>query len=238
MHCYNPAAHVRHSKHLYIMKVRYLIFLATVTLIALIFACTKESPTIVNGTVVDKYTKKPLEGVSIDINIWREEERGYSYYKTINTDSQGKFSFGSDATPDFRVQRMDFTGYLSKQNTIYDFFENYEDGKINEGVIPMIPLDAVLSLRLENLSGTHDSIFVEIFSPLLKSEIGISGGKVFIPNPISSLTPGQSLTQNIPLASDQEITIYWDYKPISHFTAIKGAAPIVKNDTVFYTISY
>ena len=220
------------------MNIKYLFYLSAIALCTLIAACTKESPTIVNGTVVDKYTKEPLEGVSIDINIWREVERGYSYYKTLKTDAEGKFSFGSEATPDFRVQRMDFVGYLSKQNTIYDYFEHYEDGKTNEGVIPMVPLDAVLNLRLENLSGLHDSIFVEIFSPLLKSEIGVSGGKVNISNPISSLTPGQSFTQNIPLASDQEITLYWDYKPINHFTAIKGAAPIVKNDTVFYPISY
>ncbi len=204
----------------------------------LFFSCGKESPTVVNGTVVDKYTGEPLEGVSIDIEKWQEKERGYFYFTTISTDVQGKFSFGDEETPDFIIQRMKKAGYLFKQNTIYDYFDNFKIGKTNEGVIPMIPLDGVLNLKVENLLGVHDTIFLAIFSPLLKSEIGISGGKVSLPNSISVLATGQSFSQNIPLASNEDVTIYWDYKPVIYSTAFQASANILRNDTVFYTISY
>lgn len=206
----------------------------------LFFSCGKESPsvTVVNGAVVDKYTGAPIAGVSINIHKWQEIDQGYFLFKTITTDLQGEFSFGDEETPDFQIGQFRKTGYLFKQKAMADLFDNYQKGKTNEGVIKLIPLDGILNLKVENLLGQQDTIFLEIFSPLLKSEIGISGGIVYPPIRMLTLLPGQHAVQNIPLASNQDITVYWDDKPIVRSTASQASVSMVRNDTVYYSIAY
>ena len=216
------------------MNISYLFYIPAIALFALIAACAKESPTIVNGTVVDKCTGKLLKGVSINVHIRPE----YLFYTTLITDDQGKFSFSGEGSKDFYFGQIRKGGYLFIEKAMEELFDNYQRGKTNEGVIQMIPLDGILNLKVENLAGVHDTIFLEIYSPLLESEIGISDGEVFPPIEKLSLLPDQHYSQDIPLASNQEVTIYWDFKPINHSTANKGNTSIMKNDTVFYTISY
>ena len=228
------------SKHFAMKKIKYFFLSILAVCLLLFFSCGKESPsvTVVNGAVVDKYTGAPIEEVSINIHKWQEIDQGYFLFKTITTDSQGKFSFGDEETPDFQIGQFRKTGYLFKQKAMTDLFNNYQKGKTNEGVIQMIPLDGILNLKVENLLGQQDTIYLEIFSPLLKSEIGISGGIVYPPIRILDLLPGQHAVQNIPLASNQDITVYWDVKPIVYSAASQASVSMIRNDTVFYSISY
>ncbi len=215
------------------MNLKYLFYLPAIALCTLIAACAKESPTIVNGVVVDNFTGAPIDSAFIQINITHKPSADGSPNTEIQgvyTNKDGKFSFESNLP--IRIYRVGKIGYIIKGQVVI------VNGAPNDLVIKMIPNDGVLSLKVENLAGIQDTIFLAVYSPILKSEISISGGYVPLSNSFLDLTLGNSFSQDIPLASNQEVNIYWDFIPINHSTANKGNASIMKNDTVFYTISY
>lgn len=216
------------------MKKNLLLFLPALVLCSfMLFSCRKDSPTIVNGTVVDKITGEPIDSALIKYTITHEPSIDGSANvepRYVYSDNAGNF-FIENIRPlgIFSVQKV---GYVTKGQV------GVKNENVNDITIKMVPNDGLLSLRVENLLGVHDTIFLAIYSPTLQSEADISGGKVKLPIPILILVNGQSYAQTIPLASDQDVTIYWDFKPITYSTAFQSSATIVKNDTVFYNISY
>ncbi|MDX1912502.1 MAG: hypothetical protein SFV22_13490 [Saprospiraceae bacterium] len=213
----------------------YLLFIVSMFLF---LACKDDAPTVVNATVVDKYTNEPLENVWV--HIWVREDGVPTHDFNIYTNQDGFFTFGDEDHPDFSVYQMWKEGYVHKQNTILDFFSDYQAGKINEGIIQMIPEDGVLALEAKNVTGNFDSIFLRVFSPIYKEEFGLALGHVKLNLPLISLLQDQSYTQNISLASNQEVTVYWDTQPITTSTdnALKANVTILRHDTVYYTIEY
>ena len=174
-------------------------------------SCRKESPTVVNGTVVDEYTQKPLSNVSIEIEKWMEDKRGYFYFATIQTDGEGKFTFGDEFTPKFIIRELRCAGYLIKNKGIYSTFVDFEANKINNVKIPMIPTDGELHLILENLNAQFDTIYVGIYSPSLDYENGFSDGIVSIE--AFTIPVGASHIKDVKLASNESVIIYWSFSP-------------------------
>jgi hypothetical protein len=216
------------------MKKNILPFLPALLLCFSIFSCRKDSPTIINGTVIDKFTGVPIDGAIVNYIITHERAADGSAnaeLKYVYSDNTGKF-FIENILP-ISIFTIEKNGYITKGGQVKVINE-----EINDITVKMVPNDGLLSLKVENLLGVHDTIYLAIFSPILKSEISISGGKVELPIPILMLINEQSFSQNIPLASEQDVTIYWDFKPITYSTAFQSLATIVKNDTVYYNISY
>ncbi|MDX1912501.1 MAG: hypothetical protein SFV22_13485, partial [Saprospiraceae bacterium] len=183
---------------------------------------------------------EPLENVWV--HIWQMEDGMSTREFNIYTDQNGFFTFGDEDHPDFLLYQMWKEGYLRKQHTLYDFFTNYQDGKINEAVIPLIPEDGVLALETKNVTGNFDSIFLRVYSPIMDVEFGLAQGHVKLILPLVSLLQDQSFTQYLPVASNQEVTVYWATKPFvtiaDEANASKGNVTILRHDTVHYTVEY
>jgi len=77
------------------MKIKLISFIGLLLIgIFLMHSCGKDSPTIVNGTVVDKYTGKPIEGVSITLQITHKgDPSNNTEIKDIVSDENGNFYF-------------------------------------------------------------------------------------------------------------------------------------------------
>jgi len=198
------------------MKKNILLFLPVLLLcFSILFSCRKDSSTIINGTVIDKITGEPIDSALIKYTITHERANGSGTWDDLQyvySDKTGNF-FIENILPlgIFSVQKV---GYVTKGQV------GVKNENVNDITIKMAPNDGLLSLRVENLLGVHDTIFLAIYSPTLKSEADISGGKVKLPIPFLILVNGQSYSQTIPLASDQDVTIYWDFKPITYATAV------------------
>lgn len=214
----------------------------TVFLISLSFfipGCKKDaSPTVVKATVVDYYTQEPLEGVAITIYKWHKDYLSYRYFTTIYSDSNGYFEFGDEENPDFRIGDLRKPGYIYKDNTVYDSFDNYQKGAVNEAVIPLYPKDSWLNLQVDKVSSGKSKIYLRVFSPILKSEIGISLGKVTLMQEELELSEGQTYAQFLPVASNEMLTIYWDFKPISTAYAFRDSVFMTRGDTSSFIITY
>jgi hypothetical protein len=222
----------------YAMKNLAILLLLTGSL--LFFSCSgcKDSPTVVNATVVDLYTNEPLSNVYVVVQFFDYNRGGYIHYTTLFTDVQGRFSFSEEEKPEFKITQLAKTGYVRKDNTIYDFFENYEEGKINEAVIPLIPEDGILVLKAKNIGAEYDSLYVRVFSPIWSSEFGISLGRAPLDSPIVILHPTETSLQYVPLASNQNITIYWDTVPINTATASRVSMDVLRHDTIYHYIEF
>ncbi|MBL7806245.1 MAG: hypothetical protein JNN28_00420 [Saprospiraceae bacterium] len=221
------------------MKARFFIICFLAIVISQTFSdCKEPSPTIVKGKVVDYYTQEPLEGVEITIYKWHKDYLSYRYYTTIYSDSNGYFEFGDAENPDFRIGDMRKLGYVYKDNIIYDSFDNYQKGAVNEAVIPLFPNDCWLNLQVDKVSSGKSKIYLSVYSPILKSEIGISLGKVALMEDELELTEGQTYAQFLPVASNEMLTIYWDFKPINLADAFRDSVFVTRGDTSAVTISY
>lgn len=205
--------------------------------------CKKEvSPTVVKATVVDYYTQEPLAGVSVFAEKWHADQGRYELLSIIYTDTKGYFEFGGESNPDFVLREMRKSGYLIKDNTIYDSFTNFETGKVNEGIIPLIPLDSWLSLTVNKVSPGKSKIYLSVFSHILNSEIRASQGRVPLMRDELELTEGQTYTQFPLVASNEMLTIHWDFKPLTPWspfsTPFRDSIFVTRGDTSAVTITY
>lgn len=225
------------------MKARFFIICFLVIVISLTFSdCKEPSPTIVKGKVVDFYTNAPLAGVAILIYKFNKEREQYLVYATLYSDVNGNFEFVEEENLDFYLGEMRKNGYLPKQNTIDDYIGKIKKNDLTEAVIPLIPLDSWLSLTVNKISSGKSKIYIGVFSHILKSEIGISQGRVPLMKDELDLTEGQTYTQFPLVASNEILTIHWDFEPLipwSPFsTPYRDSVFVTRGDTSAVTISY
>jgi hypothetical protein len=129
-------------------------------------------------------------------------------------------------------------GYIFKDNTVYDSFDNYQKGSVNEAIIPLYPIDSWLNIQVDKVTSGKSKIYLQVFSPILKSEIGISLGKVTLMQEELELSEGQAYAQFLPVASNEMLTIYWDFKPISTAYAFRDSVFVTRGDTSSISITY
>jgi hypothetical protein len=219
------------------------IFAFLITLSFFLQGCKKDTPpTVVKATVVDMYTQEPLPGVCTFVHKWHETEKKYVLFTVLYTDENGFMEFGNEENPDFTFREMHKTGYVVKDNTIYDSFVNFEKGKINEGVIPLIPLDSWLNLRVDKVTPGTSKIYLSVYSPILKNEIGASQGRVPLMRSELELSEGQSYAQFPAVASNEMLSIHWDFKPLTPWspftTPFSDSVFVTRGDTSAINISY
>lgn len=196
----------------------------------------KDSPTVVNGTVIDKNTGSPIEGVFIAFQITHKGEPPNNIEtRYVNSDQNGNFHFEHDQP--VHIFDLRKTGYLTKGGS--SNFTFIKQGELNNLAFEMIPIDGNLSLTLENVNNQFDTIFVGVYSPTLDSETVFSNGIVSINAYIIPF--GVPLQEDIELASNESVVIYWGFTPsMSLFETApnKDTIFITENQTTFHTIHF
>lgn len=125
--------------------------------LALLLAVSCQKSTTIHGLVQDANTGVPIVGASVYIRLLRDKGHANSEQSSFfgKTDENGRFYYQDDDILDIYYTEIQATGYGM---TIYDF-PKMEAYHCNEPVFELIPRDGVLKVRLENTSGSTDSLF-------------------------------------------------------------------------------
>ena len=204
----------------------------------LLFSCRTESPTIVNGLVVDTFTGDPIEGVSLLFLITHKPQADGSSnteYSYINTNANGQFYFEHDLP--IRLFDAKKLGYVSKGGGTQ--IAVIGQGEVNDITIKMIPKDGFLNLLFENSTNQADSVYVAVYSPSQFSEASISNGVIFREGVLVQNTNLENRV--ISLASEEIIDIYWGFSPLPYnITAspFHDSIYIQRNDTTSFSVSF
>lgn len=209
-------------------------FLATFT------ACVKDGATIVNGIIVNEHTGEPIPSAWLELSIYYESSRPDDYeIKYIYADANGRFSFQS-FDPVY-IRTVAHEGFLLKGggSKVVDL----KQGKVNDVTIKLIPADGALKLTLENHTAIRDTVYPNIYSPILREEIGISLGFVSNLNSRCIIPANSSRTILYHLASEETVDIYWSTSrwPNSEWLKLgpnKISTYISRNDTATFSISF
>lgn len=121
----------------------------------LVASCHKS--TTIDGLVSDANTGAPIAGASVSINLLIDkgqanQESGSFHGKT---DGNGRFYYENENILDIYYTEIRADKYGS---VIYDFPE-INAHECNKPEFKLIPRDGVLKIRLENTSGSTDSLF-------------------------------------------------------------------------------
>lgn len=213
--------------------------------VMLLTACTKKNGTLINGTLIDAHTGALLDSATVTFSIKHDVTKYNSNNpyesKTVSVDASGHFSSadvysGDDPISIFEIRK---TGYLYHSTGNNSFNLNINQGEVNDVTVPLIPKDGMLQLNIENNPNNPDTVYVRIFSQQQLDEAGISGGKIW--SKTLNVSDPNQLQFLIPLASGEEVKVYWSYTVIPYdrladyplFTSV----PIEKNQTATLTIT-
>lgn len=223
------------------MKKNILFILPTLAICLLLFhSCGKEKPTVtvVKGLVIDKYTEKPIDNVSILFLITHKPQTDGSSnteHSDINSDVYGNFYFENDLP--IRIFDARKTGYVSKGGGTQ--VATIRQGEVNDITIKMIPKDGYLKILFENFSNQSDSVYVAVYSPSQYSEATISKGVVLREGVhIQSMS---SSTNTISLASEELIDVYWGFSPLPYditTSPFHDSVFISRHDTTLFAITF
>ncbi|MEZ4927383.1 MAG: hypothetical protein R3A50_13985 [Saprospiraceae bacterium] len=217
------------------MKLKFVLLFMVAIFVLGGQACHKEKPlTVINGKAIDKFTGLPIEDVRVEFveNVnYKDIIHSYKY-----SDSLGLFYFSSNF--DTEISSAYKPGYVYKKSYPGGIIPITEEEKTNKISLSFIPEDAFLRLRLENIPGLPDSIYIVVHSPIRRVESGsafanILEEKYSFPEPLKEII--------IPAASNQMLGIYWGFTPLPtqlSNSAFVDSVFITKNDTVNYTISF
>jgi hypothetical protein len=204
-------------------------------LMALFFFACKEKTTMVNGIIIDKHTRAPIQDASISFRIFlgRQEDNEQIISNGILTDANGRFSFEEDRPIQFFNAHKEM--YFSKDRSlpIINQCEN------NEPVIEMVPKDAHLRLTVQN-TGPLDTLYVGIYSNIQREEFGLSSGIIFL----KEFSVDNAVSQNVLIstAAEETVTIYWGFSPMAAsavtLAPYQASVYLPRNDTTSYTISF
>ncbi len=173
--------------------------------ILLTTACRKED--CINGILLDVKTNEPVANARITL--------GHDYidygslihtFPVVYSDKSGKFSFSSseDNSAIIGVLYIDATGYSEV------FTTERTDGDCDEIVVRMTPLDGLFYLTITNTTGTHDSIYAEVFNKCRFRNHLYSGVTRVTPYPLT-LQPGESFNQVISTCVQDSSAVRWKF---------------------------
>ncbi len=210
-------------------------YLTIILFLLLAASCHKDKTTIVNGTVVDKITGTPIQGARITFSVYHKDipPPNHREFPSISSDQMGEFSFSNEDP--LQILEISKAGYIFKGQGM----PAIQRGEINEVKLEIIPKDGILKLNISNSTGLTDTIYYGIYSPAQEKEYAISHGVFFRE---SIIVEGlNSKTKIINLASEELISIYWDFAPLQFdikTAPFHDSVYITRNDTTDFNISF
>jgi hypothetical protein len=214
--------------------------LPALSLLFLLSAC-REKDTVINGRVIDKHTGAPIPEVRITFAI-SHGEPGLHAPVTVFSGENGQFSAPQmEGATGIEVFEMKKAGYLGKGggNKVVDI----NQGAVNDVEIFMIPIDGILKIEIENLTGQQDTVYFGLYSEITYSEKNTTLGYVSPPQPSLPFGLGQTYKKYVSLPSGEYALIYWSFYRIPYPARLLDYAPfrdsilILKGDTTSLKIS-
>jgi hypothetical protein len=181
--------------------------------------CTKEHTTTITGIITDVRTGKPLQGVRVLLRIFSGYEHDsvmWHYVGSVDgtSDATGKYTVvytGSIDNIEFTLLDQDictkyYDGYLSRTPVVNQY---------NEVNIQVDPIDGELDLKLQNMSGTSDKVYVGVDC----DGVGEIGFYCCGNSTEQKVTSGQMLTPTYGVSGDRYVKIYWGLTPYTKWNS-------------------
>lgn len=180
------------------------------------FACHKPSPPpdIVSGIVTDKKTSDPITDAFIYCS-GKKGTVGHEYFKdfSVRSDSVGQFVMIIPEEYSFSIFSVTKEGFLPNIHPDRSWTFKGDTFYLD---IQLVSTDGYFQIKLENISGKHDSIYVKIISPTeIEEGLGVHQLKKF-PVIIQS---GDIYIEKLAFPSEEKLYIYWDYNDFSNTNA-------------------
>lgn len=207
--------------------------------ICILFAtCSKDPyiPKIYTGTITDKKTGKPVQGVYVDCQ-GSTSDLGHVTTKNfgVKTNYDGKFSIVIPEGFTYSFGSAYKLGYLPK---VIPFLKPEDSWMlVNDTFVlnlQLIPTDGNLRITIRNTTPKKDSVYVSCFNATEFSEV--KGWTELNYFPVI-LAPDSIYQEIVRFPADEEVIIYWDYKrflvPNAQF---KNSVTLAVNDTLDFLI--
>ena len=132
---------------------------------------SEPTTTLVEGTVLNKYTHQPLPAISVTVRNWRSAFFGGTTVDSVRstlTDAAGHYQIAFDATAKGSNYRVD----IKDSRTVYDL-TNYHSGvegglltkgqtnKVDFEVTPYVPVKIFLNADKQGASLLHTFLYVD-----------------------------------------------------------------------------
>ena len=210
--------------------MKHFLFL-TLLFLSLLTACQKE--TNIEGIVLNKKTGNPIKGAHVDLVYSYGDGRANTFQGGgfFTTGKDGRFShYHSSRIWDARFREIRANGYAPQ------FGLSVEENKCSEPVFELEPMDSKLQIEVENVSGTHDSIWVHILNKCEFLDRWSPGTHSFKTFPLS-LGIGEKYTESLPTCRNNVTIVKWAFEAISN-TPMTDTLFISAADIVNYSIKY
>ena len=203
-------------------------------------SCKKDNPPepqLVKGTVLDKKTGKPVPGATV-ILTYSSPGDGDPYdrlvFRFLETNYKGTFEHTDKPGFDFLgLHRVDKDGYIFCQTKGCGVSL---DTPIDSIVVNITPLDGVLRLEANNITGQNASLYIAFsYKTLIESAAGIAEYSLFPIYPVNQ-TEGSSFQGYDHFPTDETIYINWSFS--SSFSPFFIDSFIINMDTLKYKIDY
>lgn len=202
--------------------------------LSLFLFCSPKDEVSISGIVVDSKTGQPISGALVYIRYeYQDHGSLLSGSEQIKTDTDGKFGFSAEDILSAGVEHVEKSGYVTNYGTgtlIEDGEEKYIEIKLN-------PYGGVLKLNVTNVSGIHDSIFVQIINPC-ESVLTYYNGYHSLKEYPLILTQGTTYTQTWKACAEEYSYIKWDFHMQTSSFPPRDSILILANDTTYYNIEY
>jgi hypothetical protein len=209
-----------------------------VILITTFCACKKS--TVLNATVVDKKTGSPLALADVTLQV-RKIPKGSSSELLVfkHSDADGHVYYENEI--DFNVFAVSKEGYLNI-GPGRTFLPGLVQNKVNDYTIEMIPYDGLLRLKIENITGQYNAIYVSLRSPTAADHSPMPGGGYvgFFTPPIP-FSVGVSYSKDFIVLAEEHLEIYWSHTPLPNppnTAPFHASVYINRLDTTNYTITF
>jgi hypothetical protein len=180
--------------------------------------CKKENaPTFINIKVVDKKSKKPVSGVSVElaftyVTVRQGSQIEHDEVSFYATDSNGEIK-------NIVINDADYSGYRSEARksgyvSIMHILGEITRSKVNDVLVEMTPKDGILEVTIDNQTGKYNSVFVLLSNPTIKKDSkGFANSFTLKTQEIKVLQGSNPHVESVAVPSDEFTSIKWTFKP-------------------------
>lgn len=206
-------------------------FALTSVLFLLLVGCKKNG--CIEGTLTDTKTGNPVADATIHLRYEYSQQGSLkSNQPTVKSDRFGRFSYVASENNggSIGIWEISKSGYSQ-------VFESKRDAKGCDDVeVKLTPLDGLFKLSITNQTGSHDTIYAQVFNKCQYQYYRYGGTALTDPYPLT-LKLGASMTQTFPTCVGDSSCVKWKFGKKADW--FRTDSLLVKTaDTTFFKIVY
>ncbi len=166
-------------------------------------------PTIIKGKIVNKRNGSPVQNATVTIGFYNNND-GNADAKYTTTDFEGKFEIIDNSDAD-GISGSD----AIKEGFVTHTISHLKLHETNEIDIKFVPIDAVISLQVNNIIGLHDSIYILLKNPEVFQEVGPLIQPTRTKDYPVILKTGEIYNENLKFPGDGFTYLFWGGAPFT-----------------------